>query len=143
MSTDTLKKGAIEMLVLLILQEGPAYGYEMAQMLKARSEGHITVQEGSLYPLLYRMEEDGFIKGQDVQVETKNGRRRTRVVYHLQTPGRQRLREIKQEYDSVQEGIHLVFANSKEIGYGEEGTVAADKEIPAGRQARRTLLPTE
>lgn len=130
MSADTLKKGSIEMLVLLILQEGEAYGYQLSQMLKERSNGKLSVQEGSLYPLLYRMESDGFIRGKDITVETKRGRTRSRVVYRLTSEGWTRLRQLKQEYDEVQEGIQNVFQNSVEIGYGEH-QVDFDEEDPS------------
>ena len=53
-------------------------------------------------------------------METKFGRSRTRVVYHLEPPGRQRLLTLKQEYDQVQTGIQNVFQNSVEIGYEKQ-----------------------
>lgn len=117
MATDTFKKGSIEMLSLLIMQETDIYGYQLTSLLKERSNGNITVQEGALYPLLYRMADAGYISGRDEVVETKLGRKRNRVVYHLETKGRERLVQLKKEYDYVQEGIQNVFRCSKEIGY--------------------------
>ena len=99
MATSILKKGSIEMLTLLMLQEGDIYGYQLIQMLSDRSGGKLTVQEGSLYPL----------------------RRRNRVLYHLEPSGRVRLSELKAEFDQVQEGIRNVFINSVPIGYEREG----------------------
>lgn len=119
MATSIFKKGSIEMLTLLMLQESDIYGYQLIQLLEQRSGGKLTVQEGSLYPLLYRMVESGYISGRDVTVETKHGRKRSRVLYHLEPSGRARLRELKAEYDQVQEGIQDVFKNSCPIGYGE------------------------
>ena len=55
MAIDTMKKGSIEMLTLFLLCEEDAYGYQLVQKIKERSKGFITVQEGSFYPLLYRL----------------------------------------------------------------------------------------
>lgn len=117
MATDIFKKGSIEMLALLMMQEMDIYGYQLSSMLKERSGGIITVQEGALYPLLYRMQDAGYISCRDETAETKYGRKRTRVVYHLESKGRERLMQLKAEYDYVQEGIQNVFRHSKEIGY--------------------------
>lgn len=118
MAMDSFKKGSIEMLTLLILQEGDMHGYKLSQTITERSGGVLTVQEGSLYPLLYRMTEAGSISCRDETVETKFGRKRSRVVYHLEPKGRDRLVLLKSEYEKTQEGIRDVFRNSKEIGYG-------------------------
>ena len=63
MAIDTMKKGSIEMLTLFLLCEEDAYGYQLVQKIKERSKGLITVQEGSFYPLLYRLADDGYITG--------------------------------------------------------------------------------
>ena len=120
MINSSFKKGSIEMLTLLMLQEGDIYGYQLIQMLAERSGDRITVQEGALYPLLYRMQDAGYISGRDVTVTTQNGRKRNRVLYHLEPSGRVRLVELKAEFDRVQQGIQSVFQNSAPIGYKGE-----------------------
>lgn len=120
MINSSFKKGSIEMLTLLMLQEGDIYGYQLIQMLAERSGDRITVQEGSLYPLLYRMQDAGYISGRDITVTTQNGRKRNRVLYHLEPSGRERLTELKAEFDRVQQGIQSVFQNSAPIGYKGE-----------------------
>ena len=120
MVSSSFKKGSIEMLSLLMLQDGDTYGYQLIQQLSERSGGQLTVQEGSLYPLLYRMQESGDISGRDVTVETPNGRKRSRVLYHLEPAGRVRLVELKAEFDRVQAGIQSVFRNTAPIGYVAE-----------------------
>lgn len=139
---STFKKGSIEMLTLLMLQETDIYGYQLIQMLAERSGGRLTVQEGSLYPLLYRMVDSGYISGRDVAVETRNGRKRNRVLYHLEPSGRTHLVELKAEFDEIQEGIQSVFRNSVPIGYErEEIYEPGGKAIPsAGEEA--ASLPT-
>lgn len=132
MATGIFKKGSIEMLTLLMLQERDIYGYQLIQLLEERSGGKLTVQEGSLYPLLYRMVESGFISCRDITVETQHGRKRNRVLYHLEPSGRKRLVELKTEFDQIQEGIQSVFEKTVPVGYGAE---ACDEqrcaEIPA------------
>jgi len=115
---DSFKKGSMEMLTLLILQEGDIHGYKLSQTITERSGGVLKIQEGSLYPLLYRMTEAGTISCHNETAETKFGRKRPRVVYHLEPKGRDRLVMLKSEYEKIQEGIRDVFRNSKEIGYG-------------------------
>lgn len=56
-----LKKGVLEMLVLKLVCTQPAYGYELLTGLKEVSQGRFVLKEGTLYPILYRLEDDGFI----------------------------------------------------------------------------------
>ena len=74
MAIDTMKKGSIEMLTLFLLCEEDAYGYQLVQKIKERSKGFITVQEGSFYPLLYRLADDGYITGEEVVTRMSTGR---------------------------------------------------------------------
>ena len=56
-----LKKGVLEMLVLEIICQQPTYGYELMARLKIRSGDLFTLKEGTLYPILYRLEDDKMI----------------------------------------------------------------------------------
>ncbi len=56
-----LKKGVLEMLVLKLICAGPTYGYELLSKLKEGSHGRLALKEGTLYPILYRLEDDGLI----------------------------------------------------------------------------------
>ena len=56
-----LKKGVLEMLVLEIICQEPTYGYELMTKLKAQSNDFFSLKEGTLYPILYRLEDDGMI----------------------------------------------------------------------------------
>lgn len=101
----------------------------------------MTVQEGSLYPLLYRMVDSGYISGRDVTVETRHGRKRNRVLYHLEPSGRVRLSELKAEFDQVQEGIQNVFLNSVPIGYErEEAYEQSSVEVPSGSEEEDSMF---
>ena len=56
-----MKKGVLEMLVLGLVCEQPGHGYELLNRLAVRSGGFLHTREGTLYPILYRLEDDGFI----------------------------------------------------------------------------------
>ena len=56
-----LKKGVLEMLVLEIICREPTYGYELMAKLKVHSNDLFTLKEGTLYPILYRLEDEGMI----------------------------------------------------------------------------------
>ena len=109
MAIDTMKKGSIEMLTLFLLCEEDAYGYQLVQKIKERSKGFITVQEGSFYPLLYRLADDGYITGEEVVTRMSTGRSRMRVIYHIENAGRERLASLKKDYETVQLGIHNIL----------------------------------
>ena len=56
-----MKKGVLEMLVIETVCGGATYGYELLGRLKKRSGGLFALKEGTLYPILYRLEDDGFV----------------------------------------------------------------------------------
>jgi PadR family transcriptional regulator len=84
-----LKRGSAELLILSLLEARPRHGYELSKLIKVRSRDQLTFHIDSLYPLLYRLEERGWIKGTWVE---KEGERRRR--YYKVTPaGRRALGE--------------------------------------------------
>lgn len=85
-----LKKGVLEMLVLEMVCEGPTYGYELLTRLKERSSGLFSMKEGTLYPILYRLEDDGMI---EAAWSKQEGRKAPKKIYTATNAGReQRLR---------------------------------------------------
>jgi len=87
MLTTELKKGSAEFLILSLLDAEPRHGYELAKLIESRSNGVLTFHVASLYPLLYRMEERGWIIGRWVE---KSGQRRRRF-YSITDQGRSAL----------------------------------------------------
>lgn len=73
-----LKKGVLEMLVLDLLCQRPAYGYELLTLLKERSGGIFSLKEGTLYPILYRLEDEALIEASWSQGE---GRTAPKKIY--------------------------------------------------------------
>jgi PadR family transcriptional regulator, regulatory protein PadR len=56
-----LKRGSLELIVLHLLSLGEAYGYEIVTALTERTDGGLEVTDGTLYPVLYRLERGGFV----------------------------------------------------------------------------------
>ena len=79
-----LKKGSAELMILSLVEARPRHGYEISKLIEARSEGVVRFNVASLYPLLYRLEHRGWIKGRWVEEE---GQRRRRF-YRLTPAGR-------------------------------------------------------
>jgi PadR family transcriptional regulator len=76
-----LKKGSAELLILSLVEDRPRHGYDIGQLIQLRSRGVIKFNVASLYPLLYRLEKRGWIRGRWVE---KTGQRRRR--YYRLTP---------------------------------------------------------
>src|SRR5262249_25852480 len=68
-----LKKGSAELLVLSLLEARQRHGYEISKLIETRSKGAVRFRVASLYPLLYRLEDRGYIQGRWVK---KDGARR-------------------------------------------------------------------
>src|SRR3954469_1364177 len=83
-----LKKGSAELLILSLLEGRPRHGYEIGRLIDERSGGRIHFKVASLYPLLYRLEERGWIAGRWVE---RTGERRRRF-YRLTGDGRKVLK---------------------------------------------------
>jgi PadR family transcriptional regulator, regulatory protein PadR len=79
-----LKKGSAELLILSLLEGRPRHGYEIGQLIELRSQGALRFNVASFYPLLYRLETRGWIRGQWVE---KAGQRRRRY-YRLTRAGK-------------------------------------------------------
>lgn len=105
--SENLKRGVTELVLLSLLAQRDMYGYEMSQELQTRSGGKFILQESSMYPTLYRLEDKGYITVTKQQV----GRRRTRMYYHLEPSGRDYLQSSVTEYLSMQEGIRGILAS--------------------------------
>jgi len=78
-----LKKGSAELIILSMVEARARHGYEISKLIETRSKGQIKFHLASLYPLLYRLEERGWIQGRWVE---KAGERRRRF-YSLTAEG--------------------------------------------------------
>ncbi|HTV02232.1 MAG TPA: PadR family transcriptional regulator, partial [Luteitalea sp.] len=91
-----LKKGSAELIILSIVEARPRHGYEISKLIEERSNAQLTFHVASLYPLLYRLEERGWLQGKWVE---KAGERRRRF-YSLTADGRRVLEQQRETWKS-------------------------------------------
>ena len=84
-----LKKGSAELLILSLVEQRARHGYEISKLIEQRSHGVLKFNVASFYPLLYRLEERGFIEGRWVE---KPGQRRRRY-YRITVQGKKVLKQ--------------------------------------------------
>ena len=99
-----LKKGGAELLVLSLLEARARHGYEIRQLIETRSDGVLKFNAASLYPLLYRLEDRGWIGGRWVE---KAGQRRRRY-YQLTKDGRKVLAAQRTIWESFVAAVSRV-----------------------------------
>jgi PadR family transcriptional regulator PadR len=104
-SKAELLQGTLDLLILRTLAAGPMHGYSIAQRIQQRSNDVLVVEEGSLYPCLYRMEEKGWITA---HWGTSENNRRAKY-YSLTRSGRKQLEEETALWERVQRAITLVL----------------------------------
>ena len=91
-----LKRGSLELIVLHLLSLGEAYGYEIVTTLTERSNGGLEVTDGTLYPVLYRLERAGFVA---IRWETPQ-RGVPRKYYRLTEAGQAELARMTHEWNT-------------------------------------------
>jgi PadR family transcriptional regulator, regulatory protein PadR len=96
-----LKKGSAELIILSIVEPRARHGYEICKLIETRSEGQLKFHVASLYPLLYRLEERGWLQGTWVE---KAGQRRRRF-YSLTAEGR---RVLSRQRDTWKNFVHAI-----------------------------------
>src|SRR5918992_685738 len=99
-----LKRGAAELLILSLLDARPRHGYELSKLIHTRSDGELKFHIDSLYPLLYRLEERGWIKG--TWVEKPDERRRR--FYKLTAEGKRVLAQQRKTFDAFVAAVRRV-----------------------------------
>lgn len=101
----------MELLVLALLRSGPAHGYAIAQEINRRTNGALSMKEGTLYPLLHRMEGDGLLKA----AWRESDRGPERRTYELKPKGRRVLARRAKEWRhlvGVVDGVLGKIANA-------------------------------
>lgn len=99
------RRGVLSLVILGLLKQEDMYGYQIVQETERRSGGKLTTQEGSLYPVLYKLLDMGMISDRKELV----GKRRTRVIYHLEPPGEAYLQKLTMEYEEVTQGVFQII----------------------------------
>ena len=101
-----LLSGSTTLLVLSLLSTGDKYGYEMIAELDARSDHTFTLKEGTLYPILHGLENQGAVKS--YTRETPAGR--VRKYYRITKKGLKALEEQKKEWVEFSEKVNAILA---------------------------------
>ena len=99
-----LKKGSAELLILALVETRPRHGYEISKLIEARSNGALSFNVASLYPLLYRLEKRNWIRGRWIE---KAGQRRRRY-YRLTPSGKKVLSKQRAGWREFVEAINLI-----------------------------------
>ena len=107
-----LKRGALELIVLHLLAPGEAYGYEIVSKLTAETDGALEVTDGTLYPVLYRLERAGYVA---VRWETPE-RGVPRKYYALTGTGREHLQRLTGEWTKFAGAMARLLGNHDRKG---------------------------
>lgn len=110
------RKDISTLCILALLQHAEElYGYELMQQLQQYTKGLLTMPEGTLYPILYRLEAQGYVISEKRQI----GKRLQRVYYRITLEGSCLFRDMQNAYTSTIKGVEALFAVCKEKEDGD------------------------
>jgi PadR family transcriptional regulator, regulatory protein PadR len=104
--TDLLQ-GTLDLLILKTLQTGPAHGWDIAQHIRRASREALSVNQGSLYPALHRLEAQGRIAS---EWGASDNNRRAKF-YRLTAAGRRRLAAETESWERFSQAVSLILQN--------------------------------
>jgi PadR family transcriptional regulator len=102
-------KGTLEMIVLEVLQDEPMHGWGITERIERRSNGLLSVNQGSLYPALYRLVARGWVSS-DWRTTENN---RTARYSSLTRAGRKQLAAERAQWDKLSRGVNLILAGAE------------------------------
>jgi transcriptional regulator len=103
-----LLQGTLDMLILAVLKAGPKHGFDVAERIHQLSNEVLTVEEGSLYPALYRMERKGWIEAEwGVSVNNRKAK-----YYRLTRAGRRQLGAENEGWERISAAIAQVMQSA-------------------------------
>ena len=107
-----LLQGTLDMLILKAVSLGPLHGYGVLLRIQQISKDRLEIQQGSLYPALYRLEHQGWIDSEWGESENK----RKAKYYRLTAPGKRRLQAEAQRWNQMADVIHgILRARPEEV----------------------------
>ncbi len=101
-----IKKGVLEILVLKLLAEEEKYGYQLINELKEKSNDLFLLKEGTLYPILYRLEDENLVES---RWSEPKGKEISRKYYQITDKGKQELGELCQLWEDFQERVTAIL----------------------------------
>jgi len=99
-----IKRGSIQLCVLSLLEEEPMYGYQLISALRERSSGYFDLKEGTIYPILYKLEKQSYVESQWLQKD----KRPPRNYYELTAAGKEYLEANFAEWTTMVEATQAV-----------------------------------
>ena len=105
-----LLQGTLDMLILKAVSLGPLHGYGVLLRIQQISGGRLEIQQGSLYPALYRLEDQGWIASEWGESENK----RKAKYYRLTADGKKRLQSEEEKWNEMTEVIAGILATRPE-----------------------------
>ncbi|MEP5614333.1 MAG: PadR family transcriptional regulator [Cyclobacteriaceae bacterium] len=105
MYPSQLLKGTYQTIILdLLSKHGKMYGYELSQLVKECSEGEVSLPEGSLYPILHKMAEEGLVTVEKIEIG-----RRVRRYYTLTSAGVEQAKFKTEEFNRFVQTMALLL----------------------------------
>lgn len=101
-----MKKGVLDMLILKLLEGEEKYGYQLIVELREKSNEIFSLKEGTLYPILYRLEEDGLVESRWSEPE---GKQVARKYYRITKEGRSAVAEIMEIWKNISGGVDRIM----------------------------------
>lgn len=103
--TTQLKKGILDMLVLAMLEHSDRYGFELVERIST----HVEIAERSIYPLLKRLRDDGYV----TTYLEESDRGAPRKYYHITEPGLKHVREAKANWETIRTGVDRILSEAE------------------------------
>ncbi|MEX2272677.1 MAG: PadR family transcriptional regulator [Vicinamibacterales bacterium] len=102
-------KGTLEMIVLEVLQREPMHGWGITELIERRSGGLLSVNQGSLYPALYRLVARGWVSSEWSSTENNRSAR----YYSLTRSGRKQLAVQRAQWEKLSRGVDLILRGAR------------------------------
>jgi PadR family transcriptional regulator, regulatory protein PadR len=110
-SAETSVRGHLELLVLASLSAGPSHGYALIESLQQLSGGAFDLAEGSLYPVLHKLEHAGLVRS---RWDRESGRRRR--IYRITNAGQRELEERSRRWRVIRDAVDAVLSAVADAG---------------------------
>ncbi len=94
----------LDMLILSVLKEQDCYGYQINKSIKDSSEQQILIGDGTMYNILYKLLDAGYITSYDKVVG-----RKVRVYYHIEPDGLEHLKQLVQEFEAMVKTVQAII----------------------------------
>lgn len=101
-----MKKGVLDMLVLRLLKTESKYGYQIIQEMKEKSEEIFSLKDGTLYPILYRLEDDNLVVSRWSEAA---GKQMPRKYYEITEAGQRALAETEAVWKRISAGVSKIM----------------------------------